>query len=260
MKYNLLLLLFSYAFLVKGQDDLKIVLKLDSSKKAGNNITSSPFDVNHNKIYIGLSDGNKDGTFGSHNRDGIYIKDSISFKYKKAKDIKYLNFYGAKFKIYSIDPLGKKITLSPTKTISEDSVMYFESKIRNLPFTYLGKTKMTYEFLDSNKLLLIVSWSEFCSPCIEEIDKLKALQTKHKDKLTILALFSGTQEDLSRRVKTHDINYQVGLINDKIKIDIQQGGFPYKILISEDGTVLMKTGRLQYRKRFDDFEERIEKY
>lgn len=260
MKTRLITFLFLFSLFSFGQDALPITIELDSGKRTGNKITKTPFLINGNAIDIGIIDGNKDGKFTSNSRDGIYIEDSVSFKYRKIKEIKYLDFYGAKFKINYIDSLGKTISLSPIRTISEDSVMYFESKIRNLPFVRNDSTFDTHNYLDANKLLLIVVWSEFCAPCIEEIDELKALQTKYQDKLTILALFSGSQEDLKRRVKTHSINYSVGLMNEKIQEDIQQNGFPYKILVGEDGSILMKSGQLLFRKRLSDFVDVIENF
>ena len=260
MKNKLLTLFLIVTSLSFSQDDLKFVLKLDSTKNEFKMKTKRPFEVNKNKIFVGIFDGDKDGFYNSNKKDGIYIQDSISFKYRKINEVKYFNFYGAKYKINSIDSSGTSISISPTKNISEDSVMYFESKIRNFPFVNGTSTEHTYDYLIYNKLLLIVSWSEFCSPCIEEIEDLKKLQTQYKDKLTILALYSGNQEDLTRRVKTHKINYYVGLMNNNIKVDIQQNGFPYKILVSEDGTVLLKTGKLPNRKRLSDFVEVIEDF
>lgn len=53
----------------------------------------------------------------------------------------------------------------------------------------------TSSVLSSDKHTLVVFWASWCAPCRREIPQLKALYTKHRDKLSIVSISTDQQKD-----------------------------------------------------------------
>lgn len=105
------------------------------------------------------------------------------------------------------------------------------------------------------KLLLVNFWATWCSPCVEEMPELSALQIEQKFKnLQIIGIGIDSPANIREFAGKYKISYPVylagmGGIELSRQMGNQQGGLPFTILFGADGQV-KKTylGRLDMEK------------
>ena len=205
-------------------------------------------NIGQKKYSIAIADKNSDSFFGTE-FDLISIDTSLSryqhaainSRCEKIDKTKYLDFEGEYYEIKKIDKNGKFVRIEKCSKIIEDSCIYIDNNIRNYNFTYQDSIYSIHDFLNQNKYIVLDIWTEYCPPCIRDIPKLNELEGKYSDKVIFLGLFDGELKDLIRMENNYDIHYQVGVLSDKIKKDVLQSGYPYKLIISPSGKII-KTG------------------
>ena len=90
------------------------------------------------------------------------------------------------------------------------------------------------------KYVVLDFWGSWCTWCIKGFPKLKEYYTKYKDRLEIVGIdCNDTAEKWADAVKNHDVPWlhvrsEDGIAEQKFRVK----GYPYKVLISPEGTVL----------------------
>lgn len=93
------------------------------------------------------------------------------------------------------------------------------------------------------KLLLVNFWATWCSPCVEEMPELSALQNEQKFKnLQIIGIGIDSPANIREFAGKYKISYPVylagmGGIELSRQMGNQQGGLPFTILFGADGQV-----------------------
>jgi len=93
------------------------------------------------------------------------------------------------------------------------------------------------------KLLLVNFWATWCSPCVEEMPELSALQNEQKFKnLQVIGIGIDSPSNIREFAAKHKISYPLymagmGGIELAKQMGNQQGGLPYTVLFSADGQV-----------------------
>lgn len=90
------------------------------------------------------------------------------------------------------------------------------------------------------KYVVLDFWGSWCTWCIKGFPKLKEYYAKYKDRLEIVGIdCNDTAEKWAAAVKKHNVPWlhvrsEDGIAEQKFRVQ----GFPYKVLISPEGTVL----------------------
>ena len=90
------------------------------------------------------------------------------------------------------------------------------------------------------KYVVLDFWGSWCTWCIKGFPKLKEYYAKYKDRLEIIGIdCNDTAEKWAAAVKKHNVPWlhvrsEDGIAEQKFRVQ----GFPYKVLISPEGTVL----------------------
>ena len=90
------------------------------------------------------------------------------------------------------------------------------------------------------KYVVLDFWGSWCTWCIKGFPKLKKYYAKYKDRLEIVGIdCNDTAEKWTAAVKKHKVPWlhvrsEDGIIEQKFRVT----GYPYKVLISPEGTVL----------------------
>ena len=90
------------------------------------------------------------------------------------------------------------------------------------------------------KYVVLDFWGSWCTWCIKGFPKLKEYYAKYNDRLEIMGIdCNDTAEKWAAAVKKHNVPWlhvrsEDGIIEQKFRVT----GYPYKVLISPDGTVL----------------------
>jgi thiol-disulfide isomerase/thioredoxin len=93
------------------------------------------------------------------------------------------------------------------------------------------------------KLLLVNFWATWCSPCVEEMPELSALQNSQEFKnLQIIGIGIDSSANIQEFATKYKISYPVyvagmGGIELSRQMGNQQGGLPFTILFGPDGQV-----------------------
>ena len=96
------------------------------------------------------------------------------------------------------------------------------------------------------KIVLLNFTATYCGPCYETYHPMDALQKKYKEELKIISIHMDQNKDLwERRINEKGINFNVSSIWDSDQKDelfemYGANGFPYFVLINEDGVVKKK--------------------
>ena len=90
------------------------------------------------------------------------------------------------------------------------------------------------------KYVVLDFWGSWCTWCIKGFPKLKEYYSKYKDRLEIVGIdCNDTAEKWAEAVKKHNVPWlhvrsEDGITEQKFRVQ----GYPYKVLISPEGTVL----------------------
>lgn len=109
--------------------------------------------------------------------------------------------------------------------------------------TFSGKTLSGENFDLTNykgKYVLLDFWGSWCAPCINEIPKLKKLQSEFKDKLVVVGMVCNDTEDkVNRIIEKYKVDW-VQLFDETNAFPNKYGirAFPTKVLIDDKGFVV----------------------
>ena len=90
------------------------------------------------------------------------------------------------------------------------------------------------------KYVVLDFWGSWCTWCIKGFPKLKEYYAKYKDRLEIVGIdCNDTAEKWAASVKKHKVPWlhvrsEDGIAEQKFRVQ----GYPYKVLISPEGTIL----------------------
>lgn len=105
--------------------------------------------------------------------------------------------------------------------------------------------KGTYDFSEviGKKRLVINFWASWCTPCIEELPLLHALQRKYKDKdVEFIAVNSGEKEKkIKKFLKRYPFEYKI-LMDPEKSVAALYGieSLPYTLVLDMEGKVIFK--------------------
>ncbi len=104
--------------------------------------------------------------------------------------------------------------------------------------------KMVSSEVFKGKTLLVIFFTTWCPPCLQEIPALKALQKEYqKDGFSVVALSvdKGGSAKVAKTVKAKAINYPVFMADGAVMRDFGGiYGIPVSFLINSDGNVVKK--------------------
>jgi thiol-disulfide isomerase/thioredoxin len=183
------------------------------------------------------------------------------------------NAHGKNYKIREADKYGKFVILEETieepthkyidkyQALSDQSEKndtlqdgFWDTKFATLN----GDTTTLREY--KGKYLFINVWGEWCGFCLQEMDELKYIYEKHKDKMILLGILYAKDVDRAKDIlKNKNITWKNILINDDLRETANQTGIPLNILIYPDGITFKKKNSIN-RNTFDIlFQELSEK-
>jgi len=96
---------------------------------------------------------------------------------------------------------------------------------------------------------LISFWQFWCSPCIKSLPKLKLLQNRYKDKITVIGISTQSPEKVKHILLSKNIEFLNLKGTNKILEDYHINSFPAYFLVDKDGTII---------KEYSVFSEEIE--
>jgi thiol-disulfide isomerase/thioredoxin len=96
------------------------------------------------------------------------------------------------------------------------------------------------------KITFINVWTEFCAPCIAEMNSLNKLYEKHKDnkKFAFISLTSDDENMIKSATKQYNIKYNIYNVTRKeiYKLNLNNG-FPTSIIVDAQGKIhFIKSG------------------
>lgn len=94
------------------------------------------------------------------------------------------------------------------------------------------------------KFYLIDFWGSWCGPCIADVPDLKKLKEQFPDQLEILGIAQDTDKPWRAAIKSHELNWAHilnGTQNDDFVSRLNVTGFPTKILVDPNGTIVYRS-------------------
>jgi thiol-disulfide isomerase/thioredoxin len=215
--------------------NLRKAVKLSNTKLNGKSIT------------VILFDENADGLF-SENIDKIFIEpntielgNDLSSYLRKAitisKDATFL-IHNMAYSLKALDIAGKNLTLTPTSK-KVNKVYSVGDIISTLKIELINEQALPIDSLFNNgKYVLLEVGGTWCGGCITQKPIVKEIQSSKK--AIVIGVFANdTKASVSKYIEKHDINWQVGLMNDEFKNLFGIYSFPTYILISPKGKIEM---------------------
>ena len=96
------------------------------------------------------------------------------------------------------------------------------------------------------KIVLLNFTATYCGPCYETYNPMDVLQKKYKEELKIISFHMDQNKDLwEKRINEKGINFNVSSIwdseqKDKLFEMYEANGFPYFVLINQEGVIIKK--------------------
>ncbi|MEZ4797561.1 MAG: TlpA disulfide reductase family protein [Flavobacteriaceae bacterium] len=215
--------------------NLRKAVKLSNTKLDGKPIT------------VMLFDENADGLF-SENIDKIFIepntielgKDLSSYLRKAntiSKDATFL-IHNRTYSLKSLDIAGKNLIITSTLK-KANKVFGVGDIISTLKIELINELALPIEsLLNNEKYVLLEVGGTWCGGCITQKPIVKEIQNSKK--AIVIGVFANdTKASVSKYIDKHDINWQVGLMNDEFKNLFGINSFPTYILISPQGKIEM---------------------
>ncbi len=109
--------------------------------------------------------------------------------------------------------------------------------------TFAGENKNLAEF--KGKVVVLDFWATYCPPCLEEIPHLNALQNEYGEKLHVVGLHVGGEEDQSKVpvfVEKLKINYSLGYPEDELTAVLfgNDNAIPQTFVFDRQGNLVKK--------------------
>jgi thiol-disulfide isomerase/thioredoxin len=144
---------------------------------------------------------------------------------------------GKVFEIVEVDSAGGFLKLQP-------SDKPWTRLAQGMPLPSLsiellnGEKKDLSSFVKPDHYLLIDFWGTWCGGCIAAIPNIKDLQSKWKDRLTVLGLHSGDPEAARRMVQKKGVDWEQAIATKDLQERFLVDGFPSYILVGPDGKIV----------------------
>jgi hypothetical protein len=201
--------------------------------------------VNKKTYSIAIGDKTLDCFFGN-GFDKISIDTSLSSRqyanYNARCDnivnIKYLDFEGEYFRVLKVDPDGNYLDIEKINRVNEDSTIYFDTKVRDNNIIFEDTARSIQSFCEPGKHLLICVVSESNPSHVTEIKTLNRIKEQYSDKLSILYLFEGDQENLKKIKNSYTMTFQTGILTEKARKDLMVMGYPHRVILSPSGEII----------------------
>ena len=150
---------------------------------------------------------------------------------------------GHVFEIVEVDPAGKLLKL----------------KVSEKPYTRLGpgmsipsfrlellnrEERDLSSYAKPGRYLLLDFWGSWCGPCIAAIPNIKDLQSKWKDRLTVLGLHKGDPDAARKIIEKNGMDWDQAKSTEDIQERFLVDSFPFYVLVDPDGKILEFNPRL----------------
>lgn len=107
-----------------------------------------------------------------------------------------------------------------------------------------GKGSDLSSYSKPGRYLLIDFWGEWCAGCMAAIPSVKELQSKWKDKLTILGLHNGNPDAAREIVEKKGMAWDQAKSTEDIQRRFLVDSYPFYVLVGPDGRILEINPRL----------------
>jgi len=101
-----------------------------------------------------------------------------------------------------------------------------------------GEKKDLSSFVKPDHYLLLDFWGSWCGGCIAAIPDIKDLQSKWKDRLTVLGLHFGDPETARRMVQKKGVDWEQAIATKDLQERFLVDGWPSYILVGPDGKIV----------------------